>query len=493
MRRDDRFTRIEDRFSQIRVPAPGGRWSMGSGLLIGDGVIITARHVLLDPGPAAPPLSIEVRGARQASWEAAELHWPPVAELATGDSDIALVKLKRFAAADVASMPIGLDSIDERTVVLAVYATGFPAFESEPRDSHQINAQLSLHSGIRTATYLLNNVNLNTGNAGARSEPEIWAGFSGSPIIYERRLIGVVTRVTDQGRFDFRATRIDPLLEDKTFRNALPEGAILANVAEVIEVPSVGDYVYLLDRDTQESEFSRVHRQCCAAKPPAAAKSRAHVCILPGTGESRHEPYDFKIRLERKILHALEWPPGPIEFAPLPWPRRGTVADRLDSMRDDLWRLLCGEGPAPAEPEKFSALLGDASRLRTVYSELREQPLGADALAALNGWCAFLGEIDAGVNRPLTHLLLVRAGFGETDAWLSREQSPGDIRVHLLTELELCTNIELRAWLDRTLPAEPRRALEGVRGDIMRKFPDDFFVGELKLEVEDLVRRAAGG
>lgn|GEM_PF-4207940 len=482
-----------DRLIQIRTGRPGESLvRVGSGYLLSSGIAVTARHVLLPLDELTDgSLEIEVRTVRGEEWVAAELLWPVQASL-DQRPDVAFLRVRGELAGDaVTTTPIGLDPdySESEKRLLNVYAAGFPHFKQDTADTEQINGTAAPYSGLREGYFELNTTDLNAGVQGARTEAALWKGFSGAPVFAQRRLIGVIASIPAHGRFDFRATRLDRILENPELRQLLPSGLAVAGATAPVERPPVEQLFCLLDRTDQETDFTIAHGRCCVAGSSGASLSSLPlVCILPAV-ESPHVPYDFVQRLANKVLPELKWPHHAISFEAFPWPKgEDDVTSALDTLRSRLWSKLCGEGAAPSEAAPFAQMLKDPSRTRTFYSEISAKPLRNVDGEILKRWHAFLEDIQLPDPCPPTHLLILsNAGSADARRWLQDAGIESGSRLKLLPELTLCSPLDLGEWLGQRIPHSHRPMIQSIQPDLEREFREDFYARDFRVRVNELI------
>jgi hypothetical protein len=232
----------EPRIVELRSTGPE---SYGSGYLLGNGIILTARHVLFPDTSATSPdrLEIEVRSVGMTRHDekpvSATLVWPPkISELAVHTPDIALIcvtdprlilkppQLRLIGSPDTPFAP-----------VLKVHAIGFPALAtmaSGGRDTAQLSGVIQ--PGAGQVTDMLQISELAFGGTSGTRPPDRdsdWKGFSGAALFTSEppagapdaltQLIGVVITHSSGKRYDFAAARVDALLDDPTAAALLEE------------------------------------------------------------------------------------------------------------------------------------------------------------------------------------------------------------------------------------------------------------------------------
>ena len=222
----------------VRRDRSDDRGSLGSGYLLGNGLVLTARHVLMPKswGNSTPTdLVIEARALAEGvdpPLRIAELVWPQAASALSDHEapDVALIRLPSIPAR--AAEPVQIAFINDDDPVVDVYAGGFPAHRNNMagpglRESKQIFGRVPPLSGLRSGTFEITAIRMD-GDRDLDLNLN-WEGISGSALLDRGRIVGVViTRAEGQG-YDFRAVRLEHVLrDDLTFGRALAVGADFA-------------------------------------------------------------------------------------------------------------------------------------------------------------------------------------------------------------------------------------------------------------------------
>jgi hypothetical protein len=464
--------------------------------------------------PAKLDVTVRPLGAakRKIGWLAADLVWP--ARSALGDEqqpDIALLRLRKpMPESGEGVLPLfGLpgDVSEENEHAMKVLAVGFPRFKlvkgkgPERRESHQISGVVRPGSGLVFGNYEIENITFGSKNNLTPIDAAAdWVGFSGAPLFANRHVIGLVTIALDRVRYDFRAVRLGPILKQRKFHDLVKGAATIASQTAQAEVPPIVNLVCLLDRDDQEGDFIHLHKRCCPAakdnEPPPPVQPL--ICLLPGAGEFRHEPEDLADRLAIKTLPDLAWPKGSTTFAWIEWPATNLDPEvAIARLRASLWNKLCGGGDAPDKAQAFRDLWKDGSRVRLFKSDLTQRALSPDSARVLAKWSSFLAEIAPPDPRPLGHLMLLSGTLGRAREWRALANAPAHVVIEVLAELDRCTPIDLRKWLNDRLPTELGAAhksiLERLQVKLEAEFEERFYISPLKRRVRELTKEGADG
>ncbi len=172
----------------------------GTGYLLGENLILTARHVLSSAEdspntPLEPEKSYDVRF--WGDYEQGRTKWQEAAAILCWDSeefDLALLRFENgrpaFLSGELENIQIG--KLGNKTV--AAEGVGFPVVQKSGRkqNAEPLQGMLSGLAGKRTDQLRLQL------NSPVPMQPEEWAGISGTALFVDKYLVGVVT-VTNQG------------------------------------------------------------------------------------------------------------------------------------------------------------------------------------------------------------------------------------------------------------------------------------------------------
>jgi len=430
------------------------RGSAGTGYLLGAGLVLTARHVLVpEEWNGTPPnLTIFARALAQgpgALLEQADLIWPndPRDLEDRTRPDVALIRLRSTPSDAAAKVLVGRSRQErEDEPEILVHAGGFPGFadmnKNNKRDTVQLTGRVEPLSGARGGLYEIKELNADK----ARLD---WHGISGAGLLAERALIGVViTQLRGNALSDFRAQRLEPLLRQfEDFRIAVAPGAELdlEITGTNAPPPKLAEHLWLVDREDHEADFRDAFKQCC---PKSSL-----ICVIPGHPD--HLPEELLSRFRQRTLPDLGWSYGG-EFNYFEWPGKKTGTEvAMGRLRERLWRFLSTKEDVPREPAKFREKLSTPGAPRLFYSEMANLNNGLPAPAVLREWLSFWAQLTTDDACPPIHVLL--APETPQDEMLALVQSlltPELKSPGVLQDLQPCTRLHLRNWVTRSLPEQ---------------------------------------
>jgi tetratricopeptide (TPR) repeat protein len=173
------------RVTEVYAAGPTGS-RVGSGYVVNDGLVLTARHVV------NPSSSVEVRPLGQTEWMKAAVTWSDEA------AEVALLRVESGGAGGDAGTPLRWGMIAGHHPV-AVTAVGFPWAQVRPdatRDTEQLFGHVAPLTGLKADRYSVSVTTSAPDRAGGGSG---WAGMSGAALFAGPHLVGVV--VVDPARF----------------------------------------------------------------------------------------------------------------------------------------------------------------------------------------------------------------------------------------------------------------------------------------------------
>ena len=213
------------RVCELYAAGPGSEGS-GSGYRLGDRLVLTARHVVA-PALGGPGGGVLVRPAGVTGWQPARVEWQDA------DADVALI-----AVEDEDWRAPGRESV-LRWGELAggdpvpCAAVGFPWASARPdraRDTAHVYGQLAPLGQLRQGRL---DLDVASASPTARDGGSPWAGMSGSGVIADNHLIGVIA--VDPARYAGRLVAVPAgsLLADPGFRARLAAHGVPAEAAPV--------------------------------------------------------------------------------------------------------------------------------------------------------------------------------------------------------------------------------------------------------------------
>ncbi|GII85419.1 hypothetical protein Ssi03_34090 [Sphaerisporangium siamense] len=288
-----------ERVVDVTGSGPGGGTVFGSGCLVGDGLVLTARHVVVDAASGRAARGLAVRSLEDDRARPCEVAWAGTDRL-----DAALLRVVDPQGSRAG--PVRWGQVASATGKVACEAIGFPRAMAQ---THGPDA------GTRDTERFTGRVNAGTGLLGGRLHvsaddqvPERggWQGMSGAALWAGELLIGVI--VADPPAWRARRLVAEPvslLWAEPGFREALGPGAVLESV-EFAGPPRVAasSPAYLLRADAQTVRFrSRVRELVSLTRWCDGGGLRVRLLTGPG-GQG-------KTRLAEELCQRLEQTPDP--------------------------------------------------------------------------------------------------------------------------------------------------------------------------------------
>ena len=500
----------------------------GSGLLLGDGIVLTARHVLLPPGRGLPAeLDILMRTVSMARDGQrvcrGTLLWPTPDLLADQAPDIALIQFPADAPIPRRMFAAGVDSLDEGDdqmgpAIADVYAVGFPrratildaqGVPTRQRDTDQLSGKVQLGAGLRSGTAFIDQLRLGS-QAREPDKRDEWTGMSGAALFAEPyegarsavpHLLGVVTIHDPAGKHEFKAARIEVALEDPAARAVLLKALAReqAPPSQRPEPPGLHRFVWLLDRVAQEEEFVTAYREA-VPRPRLGIVARLRkpkplIFLLPGAADAANAYTEMLTRLSRRTLpERLGWQDGMGNDKSLYWPATAGLspAAAVGRLRQRLWEdALCQEGDAPAKATEFQKLISRGNLPRLFHSDLTTRALDAGFAGEFAEWSEFWSRVVPEDRIAPVHVLLVAEGHERASEWLRTTACSPGVQAVALPELKACASEpDLVKWLQEELPLRiptvHRPLLSRIETRLCREFPERFRIGELRTRLMEL-------
>jgi len=382
-----------DRVVQVFAPADAdGRGRKGSGYLLGDGLVLTARHVIRDAcGPC------EVLGLEAGEWVAATVLWP-----GEQDADGALLHVNG-PLGDVPGAALGRLGGRERALC---EATGFPWVQLERRDDGPVRRSeravglVDAASGraAGAASWPLT-IHVEGSSPDTRVNGSPWAGMSGAGLVCDGLLVGVVlVDPAGYGPDRLLAVSLARLLQATGFAGALRAARGEQVVLETVEARGV--------------------LECAYDAAPQRARQSAAILLA-----ARYGIVPFRARGELQKLR--DWATGDQDVAVAVL--HGTGGVGKTRLARELCRRLAPEGwvcgPMSAqsiEAGRVERLAGVDAPLMVVIDDYAETRRG-DLIGAL---AAFVRHADRGPRR----LVLTTRRLGDWWAELQRECPDSETR-----------------------------------------------------------------
>ncbi|CAN7733350.1 serine protease [Caballeronia sp. LjRoot29] len=487
----------------------------GSGFLLGNGLVLTARHVLApDNGDTIPDdLSIEVRLAatkgRSQPWSVARLAWPLLPNELTEEPDIALLQITEGPLAQTVAPLIHLMGADAAADMILqpthkAVAIGLPnlAMEDDIRETEQITAVIELGRGLVLNKFNFNKLQFGGAGANTFNVKDDWHGFSGAALFITDAkgrdslpwLAGVIVTYERNDSYEFGAVRIGALLDDENATRLLEP--LFKPGEQAPERPSFAKLVCLLDRKDQEQQFVASYRRASRSDGASASMSRASrptIILLPGSGEARHEPLDFGMRLNgHTLVEHLQWPAPQPSMRLLHWPTRVTDPEEaIARLRDELWNELSGKGDPPKDAAAYAQIMHDTTQPRFFVSDNLaglDYPLNDASASVLRTWSSFwAGFVGHGIRAPI-HLVCLNSDYEVARRWMVLANCHPDVHLDVLPELSKCQSSDLAGWLSVELRKRVSRTYESHIDRLESKLEDlrfkgNFFLRELKSSV----------
>jgi len=228
---------MANRWPVVEIFNPARRL-IGSGVLLGERLVLTARHVV-QVGPTDPRCSARMPSSQAANdWCELDLCWAGAGPA----DDIAMLEFRGGAALPPAGphvLPLGRVDRDGTDQGLPCSAVGFPVASVRPdgaRDPQHLLGRIGVGSGP-TAGQLVVTVDTATASLDDRRDVA-WAGMSGAALVAHDHVVGVLTRVTTAfvGK-QLAAVPVTPLLGDPEVRRLLVAVGAVDRDGEVDVVP----------------------------------------------------------------------------------------------------------------------------------------------------------------------------------------------------------------------------------------------------------------
>jgi hypothetical protein len=357
--------------------------SYGSGYLLSDRLILTARHV------AKPAATETVCIARR--WKLVDCNLDAKVAWLSERHDVALISLDRPVVADLGEAPVfGRCPEQSGSELYDCFGIGFPR-ASKDDENRRIDkkvrgfAELSFRSDMFDVTP----------RGALPTVPLGWKGFSGAALFSRDLLFGVVSVVPEDwdGRAIY-AVAIDRLLDEEGFREALAEGGLPDPTAAMMRdsryygrlSEEIAKYFFFLDRVPQEKEFHKSLKPSSGGSFVVAADSKDRPDMLMtrfANDDNLREILGDAVT--DKTIELLLWPGFDIDSAEAQFQR----------LKEDCAKLLGLQPADAADPDSFSKALGHR-RAAGVWWKINPQKMGPGHAELLQRWIDFCTKVEAG-------------------------------------------------------------------------------------------------
>jgi hypothetical protein len=382
-----------DRAVDVRFTEAGG---FGSGYLLSDRLVLTARHVAKAPAPGAPCV---VRGGKDFAVER-----PGTLAWVSPHHDAALVDIApNHAFSGLAARspvfgdcPIG-DETREAPPKYRCAAIGFPRASriDEVREDWRLEgfARPPLRAPIITIEI-----------EGRTPPAELWRGVSGAALFNRDLLIGIVESVPEGfGGGVLRATPAAILLNDADFlARVAPPGArpdTLIREARAHDFhqdfrKALAPLYCFIDR---QSQVGQVESALTAAAPRGAARPRGF--LIEGTEDDAHRRFIERIGQHPPLSSLWGDVESKVAITPLGWPRDPVLRDpaaAFETLKRGCAEALNLRPGAEASAQAFRAALPVAGRTLAVCWTVNMATAGRGHGALLDLWLGFCAEVSRG-------------------------------------------------------------------------------------------------
>ncbi|MCG8314056.1 MAG: serine protease [Pseudomonadales bacterium] len=375
----------------------------GSGLLIADGWVMTAHHVVAEEKqPAVLKDTVEVR--LQGDWLAGDKTWYPY-QLYWSDPLLDIALLKRIddqAAGQTTTDPLPCAQLADNTLFSSCQCIGFPKVLKVDKQ----NNTASLRGNIDTANLQRSYEMLfQVVTLGIKQETG-WKGLSGSVVLYQGQIVGVVIEASKL--FQDNALLICPIVElfnHQDFSQLQQAGLNLPSLItccdksqtdalQKYDEDDLPDLVCYLDRGIPVSNFKSLlidlqneidSPVTAALDPQVSRKHRSFVCALMGEKKHGHKALIERFRRET-LPNTFSQHAAYQKIALIDFPR--TVKNVEQDFQELQQRLLNKLGILD-EPERLLQTLNNGGTSRIFYSVIHNSSYTDKHQELLKRWIQF--------------------------------------------------------------------------------------------------------
>lgn len=239
-----------------RGPAADPRWTVGSGLFVGDGLVLTAAHAV-DSG------TVTIRTV-----DKDELPASMVVSGMAGGVDLAVVRVTTGASVVAAEFAAVSRDVPTGMLVRDCWAVGFPRFQAvagdedaEVRATAQVNGEIPVGDDLGSGllNLLVNKSPRPLPPAQERLGESEWSGMSGAAVFAGERIVGVVTehapRRGEQSLTITPVTFIDRLADRASWWDLL--GIDPDDLGRLPDVPDIARYLHAVTAELEHDAWTR--------------------------------------------------------------------------------------------------------------------------------------------------------------------------------------------------------------------------------------------
>jgi hypothetical protein len=461
-----------------------GSQSYGSGYLLSDRLILTARHV------AIPALAETPCIARR--WKLVDRHLDARVEWLSEEHDVALIRLDTPVTDDLGEPPcFGRCPEQSGPELYDCVGIGFPR-ASRGRENQRVDTMLSGDAKLSFRSDLFDV----TPRGAIPADPRLWAGFSGAALFSRQLLFAVVSNVPEDwdGRA-LNAVAIDRLLDDEGFRRALSAGGFPDPPTRGMRhsryygrlSDEIAKYYFFVDRQPQEAEFRE--------SLPEGRRS----FIVPGETQDRPDLLMTRFANDDEFKRIVGDMGTVRTIELLIWPKPFRI-DRVDAQFEAL-KESCAKAlgivvPRGADARTFAEALEDRGAAG-VWWKISPRDMGPGHADLLKRWTDFCAEVETGPSPFFWFCCwLTDASQSDVPDFLADNPDPG-VRplIKQLVEGGKLINLrkldrvdvqaELRPWIEQL--AVPTRLDSDGRRDLEERLEPE--LGMASLPLGDFVER----
>jgi hypothetical protein len=377
----------QDRVVDLRVLETDG---YGSGYLITDRLVLTAKHV---PGEPAPPLPAACKVRPLANWKDerdGELVWT------SASLDAALVRLhpdQGFPQFAGMAPAFGVAPPGE-VKAYACKAIGFPRAMRIDGYRQEMPVDGAGVLGVRAQVFSI------TPSQATPTAAVAWRGYSGAAVFNGELLMAIVETVPeDFGGGVVRAIPVAPLLDDPGFLALMAE----AGAAVVKRAVRPVDFYQELGRDIRNF-YCYVNRgaqvtQIADLLDAERAGLRGRGFVVEGMAEDQPRLFVERMARDPKLARLLGDAAPDQTLTQITWPQVRTIGDApraFAQLVESCAEALALPPEAAADAKAFRAAVEAGGQPLGVWWMMDEAAAGPGHAALVDLWLDFCAEVSAG-------------------------------------------------------------------------------------------------